>query len=123
MKHICKFCGKEFSAAYYIGKKDYTCGKCSAFCMKECPTASQTTTSWHKEPCISCEHNPYTPWYTIELGKAYPGKQMMIRQCKGYKNNNKISKPQKVVDFEAEFSEFIKNPKKYKKAHERKKSA
>ena len=66
---------------------------------------------------------PAVPWYTIELGKAYPGKQMMIRQCRGFKNTRKIPKPQKVKDFEAEFSEFIKNPKKYKKAHERKKSA
>lgn len=59
MKHICKFCGKEFSAAYYIGKKEYTCGICSSYCMQSCKIASKTTTSWHRQPCISCDNNPY----------------------------------------------------------------
>lgn len=59
MTHECKFCGKRFNAAYFISKKEYTCGECSAYCMKKCPLASSTTMSWHREPCVSCEHNPY----------------------------------------------------------------
>ena len=60
MKHICKLCGKEFSSGYYIYKESSpTCGLCSEYCMKKCKIASNTTTSWHSEPCISCTNNPY----------------------------------------------------------------
>lgn len=59
MKHECKFCGKAFSSAHYIGKKDYSCRECVVHCMTMCTTANVTTTSWHKEPCISCKLNPY----------------------------------------------------------------
>ena len=59
MKHECKFCGKIFNAAYFISKKEYTCGECSSFCMKKCAYASTHLASWHKEPCVSCELNPY----------------------------------------------------------------
>lgn len=70
MNHECKFCGKEFNVAYYIGKKMYTCGECSSYCMKHCEIASCTTTSWHKEPCVSCEHNPYHMQHTWD-GKEW----------------------------------------------------
>lgn len=70
MNHECKFCGKEFKAAYYISKKVHTCGECSSYCMKQCEIASCTTTSWHKEPCVSCEHNPYHMRHTWD-GKEW----------------------------------------------------
>lgn len=64
MKHNCKFCGKEFSSAYFIGKKHGSCGECSAYCMKKCEIASTTTASWHKEPCVLCSNNPYKIMHT-----------------------------------------------------------
>jgi hypothetical protein len=76
MKHECKFCGKLFSTAHYIGKKDYSCGECTAHCMTMCTTASATTTSWHKEPCVACELNPY------KLRHTWNGKEWVkIDRC------------------------------------------
>ena len=69
MKHDCKFCGKLFDSAHYISKKEYSCGECTAYCMKSCKPASTTTMSWHKEPCISCEHNPYKIRHKREEGR------------------------------------------------------
>lgn len=60
MEKICKFCGKKFSAPQFLSKEiKGSCGECTRFCMKECKTASQTTTSWHKGICVECTHNPY----------------------------------------------------------------
>ena len=59
MKYKCKFCGREIDVAKYLSQTEYTCGLCSAHCMKNCELASKTTTSWHREPCVSCEKNPY----------------------------------------------------------------
>lgn len=55
----CKFCGKKISTTSFLSKNDYSCGECSSYCMTKCPTASSTSASWHKDPCVSCEHNPY----------------------------------------------------------------
>lgn len=51
----CKFCGGEVSK-YAMGE---TCGKCTAYCNQKCKKASTPGMSWHREPCISCKHNPY----------------------------------------------------------------
>ena len=59
MKDSCKFCGREIHVEKYLTKREYSCGKCSEFCMKSCDKAKLCGTSWHKEPCISCVHNPY----------------------------------------------------------------
>lgn len=54
-KQICKFCGKPKSA----GQGDWRhCPTCGVYCMRKCELAS-TGVTWHKEPCVSCEHNPY----------------------------------------------------------------
>lgn len=55
----CKFCGNDVHIEHYLHKNEYSCGKCSEYCMKYCEIASKCDTSWHKEPCTSCEHNPY----------------------------------------------------------------
>lgn len=59
MKEHCKFCGKELNVEKYLTPQHTSCGECTSFCMKQCEIASKTTTSWHKEPCISCDRNPY----------------------------------------------------------------
>lgn len=59
MADVCKFCGKEIKTGKYLSNSSRSCGECSSYCMKECPKASTTTMSWHKEPCVSCLHNPY----------------------------------------------------------------
>ena len=58
----CKFCGNPVSIQKFTGDEDreYDCGKCSQYCMQKCKEALKTTTSWHKEPCVSCKHNPYS---------------------------------------------------------------
>ena len=51
---VCKFCGGKLN-----GRGDWSaCPTCGSYCMNKCPIASSGVT-WHKEPCISCEHNPY----------------------------------------------------------------
>ncbi len=67
MKCTCKFCGKEFSAPEFIVLKydnNRSCGECTTYCMRECEIAGRTTMSWHKEPCVSCKHNPYRSKHT-----------------------------------------------------------
>ena len=59
MESNCKFCGKKVSSEKYLSNPSRYCGECSSYCMKQCPKASLCSTSWHKEPCVSCEHNPY----------------------------------------------------------------
>lgn len=61
-KSICKFCGKPIkNAPHFLGdeSRQYSCGECSSFCMKQCPQSAKSGISWHKEPCVSCNHNPY----------------------------------------------------------------
>lgn len=57
----CKFCGKEINVEKYIGDKnrEHSCGECTKYCMTKCKEALNTNISWHKEPCVSCVHNPY----------------------------------------------------------------
>lgn len=56
----CKFCGKPINVLKWIGDdREYHCGECVRYCMDKCELALNTNTSWHKEPCVSCEHNPY----------------------------------------------------------------
>lgn len=57
---FCKFCGKEIHNGKYLNnRKEGSCGECGSYCMKKCEKASNTSMSWHKEPCVSCKHNPY----------------------------------------------------------------
>lgn len=50
----CKFCGGTLN-----GRGEWSaCPTCGKYCRGKCPIASSGVT-WHKEPCISCEHNPY----------------------------------------------------------------
>lgn len=56
----CKFCGKPINVLKWIGDdREYHCGECVRYCMDKCELALNSNTSWHKEPCLSCEHNPY----------------------------------------------------------------
>lgn len=57
----CKFCGNQLSVEKFINDdgREYSCGECSRYCMTNCKEALKSGTSWHTEPCISCEHNPY----------------------------------------------------------------
>lgn len=66
MKMVCKFCGEIFASPKMISRTDgstkskgYSCGGCTSYCMKSCKIASKTTMSWHRPPCVECEHNPY----------------------------------------------------------------
>lgn len=63
MEHKCKFCGRKIGTAHYIHKKDCTCGFCTKYCMSECQLSKNGLLSWHKEPCVSCERNPYRKNY------------------------------------------------------------
>lgn len=63
MEHKCKFCGRKIGTAHYIHKKDCTCGLCTKYCMSECQLSKNGLLSWHKEPCVSCERNPYRKNY------------------------------------------------------------
>lgn len=53
---------------------------------------------------------PDKPYYTIEVNE----KEKHIVQCHGYMNEWKSKKAEEVKAFEKEFSEYIKDPKKYK---------
>ena len=53
---------------------------------------------------------PDKPYYTIEVDE----KDKYIVQCHGYMNEWKSKKAEEVKTFEKEFSEYIKDPKKYK---------
>ena len=62
MAKICKLCGAPISnTANYLHseEREYTCGNCGSYCMNNCEIANKTTTSWHREPCVSCKYNPY----------------------------------------------------------------
>lgn len=64
----CKFCGKAFTSEKYTAPThgSRSCGECTRYCMTKCKIASSTTTSWHREPCTLCEHNPYKRRYGRE---------------------------------------------------------
>ena len=64
--------------------------------------------------------SPNVPFFTIEIGCNHKTKKPYIVQCHGYKNEMGRTKPQKVIDFEREFGEFIRDPKEYKNKHRRK---
>lgn len=55
----CKFCGAKINTPNYLSKTEYSCNNCGKFCMDRCLEVYSTTTSWHTEPCVSCEKNPY----------------------------------------------------------------
>lgn len=58
----CKFCGAEINRVIVVGFD--SCPRCGDYCNRKCEIASASTNvSWHKEPCISCEHNPYHKRY------------------------------------------------------------
>ena len=59
----CKFCGKEVRMAHYLSQSERSCGECTQHCMRKCELMKTNTLSWHKEPCIKCEHNPYRSKY------------------------------------------------------------
>ena len=51
---VCKFCGGPLT-----GNGEWQhCPTCGIYCMRKCQIASSGVT-WHTEPCITCEHNPY----------------------------------------------------------------
>lgn len=55
MNATCKFCGGPLSA----GNGDWRyCPTCGNYCMQKCKISAIGVT-WHTEPCVSCEHNPY----------------------------------------------------------------
>ena len=52
--NTCKFCGGPLA-----GNGDWKhCPTCGKYCMCKCEGAADGR-NWHKEPCITCEHNPY----------------------------------------------------------------
>lgn len=66
----CKFCGEEIHNGKYLNNnQEGSCSKCTSYCMKQCEKASNTRMSWHKEICVSCEHNPYQKRYAWNGGK------------------------------------------------------
>lgn len=55
----CKFCGGPLN-----GRGEWAaCPMCAKYCNIKCLIASSGVT-WHKEPCVSCEHNPYQLHHT-----------------------------------------------------------
>ena len=50
---FCKFCGRKVTHGHS------SCPECTRYCHTKYPIASSPSTSWHKEPCTSCKHNPY----------------------------------------------------------------
>lgn len=58
---ICKFCGAEFTTEKYTAPAPggRSCGKCTQYCMRECEKVKTAILSWHAEPCLSCDKNPY----------------------------------------------------------------
>ena len=64
---------------------------------------------------------PDVPFFTIEVGRGYTGKDPLhIIQCHGWKNERESKKPEEVRAFEKEFGAFIKDPRRYKKEHMKK---
>ncbi len=62
MAKVCKLCGAEIhNIENYVHSehKGYTCGDCGSYCMKKCKLPAISLPSWHREPCVSCKHNPY----------------------------------------------------------------
>ena len=55
----CKFCGSVVNTGHA------SCKECTQYCMTKCKIASNTTTSWHKEPCTKCAHNPYIKMFSL----------------------------------------------------------
>lgn len=56
----CKFCGKPINRLKWSGEcNGEHCGECVRYCMDKCELAYKSSTSWHKEPCVNCEYNPY----------------------------------------------------------------
>ncbi len=63
---ICKFCGKKLvrDAKYLTKREEGNCYECVKYCMKMCKLKG--CLSWHNEPCVSCNHNPYAKEYKWE---------------------------------------------------------
>ena len=59
----CKFCGAELPTEAYLSKYTVTCAKCIRYCNQVCQKHNDGLLSWHKEPCVSCENNPYRRRY------------------------------------------------------------
>lgn len=63
---VCKFCGKELNyVPRFLNRSldGYSCPDCGSYCMQRCAAIKTGTLSWHEEPCVSCEHNPYRAHY------------------------------------------------------------
>ncbi len=70
METRCKFCGKKINGTHYLTPvEQHSCAECGSHCMKQCPEAAKCGTSWHKEPCVSCTHNPYQINYVWDGGQ------------------------------------------------------
>lgn len=67
--NTCKFCGGAPN-----GRGEWSvCPSCGQYCMTKCGIASSGVT-WHKEPCVSCVHNPY------HLRHVWTGKKWEARK-------------------------------------------
>lgn len=68
----CKFCGKPLNhVPQFLNRQQdgYACQDCGSYCMHKCLMIKTGTLSWHEEPCISCEHNPYRMRYVWDGNK------------------------------------------------------
>lgn len=66
----CKFCGKEIENIPVFKHTEQTsCSECNSYCNRQCKKHKTQMLSWHSEPCVSCEHNPYKKAYIWENEK------------------------------------------------------
>lgn len=66
----CKFCGNEIKdIPVFKHARATSCSDCNSFCNQKCDKHKDGMLSWHQEPCVSCEHNPYKKAYIWEDGK------------------------------------------------------
>lgn len=66
----CKFCGKEIKNIPVLKSTEPTsCPECNSYCNRKCKKHGTQTLSWHKEPCVSCDHNPYRKMHVFEDGR------------------------------------------------------
>lgn len=63
----CKFCGAEIkNVPAFKHTKPTSCPDCNGYCNQKCEKSRAQMLSWHKEPCVSCEHNPYRKAYKYD---------------------------------------------------------
>lgn len=67
----CKFCGEEVKIPVFKNTKTVSCGACGKYCNQICKKHDKALLSWHIEPCIKCEHNPYKKRYIWDGKNGY----------------------------------------------------